>query len=931
LEQQDYGKTLNLPNTEFSMRANLPQKEPEMVKKWDEDGLYYKLMEHNAGKPKFVLHDGPPFANGDIHLGHALNKILKDIIVRYKNMTGFQAPFVPGWDTHGLPIEIQAIKKLKINKEELSPVKFREMCEDFAVKYIENQKEQFKRLGVIGDYKNPYITLKPEFEAKQIEVFGKMAEKNFIYKGKKPVYWCTDCETALAEAEIEYGEDKTNSIYVKFRVNDDKGVFDGFDKSKIFFVIWTTTTWTLPGNVAIALNPAFEYALVSAKGEYYVVAKDLADAFASVAQVEEYEIVKTFSGAELEYITCQHPFLDRDSLVILGDHVTLDAGTGCVHTAPGHGAEDYVACKDYDLPIVVPVDNKGYLTEEAGQFAGLFYEESNEKIIEQLLSTNSLVKVEPIIHQYPHCWRCGKPIIFRATEQWFASIDAFKKDALDAVDSVKWIPKWGEERIRKMIEDRGDWCISRQRLWGVPIPIFYCKDCGKELINPETIKIISALFKEKGCSAWYAMDASEILPEGYKCAECGCTEFTKEHDIMDVWFDSGSSHFAVCEQRDDLQWPADLYLEGNDQYRGWFQSSMLTSVAVTGKAPYKEVLTHGMTIDDEGRKMSKSKGNVVDPLEVAKKYGVDILRLWVVTADFKTDMRMSENILKQLSESYRKIRNTARYILGNIYDFNPDTDMVKTEDLLEIDRWALSKANALISKVRGGYDEYDFHILYHAIHNFCVVDMSNFYLDVIKDRLYTSKANSAERRSAQTAIYKILGILVKLLAPVLCFTSEEIWAEMPHVSSDNLYSIAFNDMPEACGCALLNDDKLNEKYDILLKVRSDVAKALELARGEKIIGHSLNAHVTLTAEGKIYEFLKANESDLVTTFIVSGVSVKEGTDETAYKAEEVEKLYVRVSVAEGEKCERCWMFSKTVGTDNNHPTLCKRCAEAISE
>ncbi len=931
MEQQDYGKTLNLPKTEFSMRANLPQKEPDMVKKWDEDGLYYKLMEHNAGKPKFVLHDGPPFANGDIHLGHALNKILKDIIVRYKNMTGYQSPFVPGWDTHGLPIEIQAIKKLKINKEELSPVKFREICHEFAMKYIENQKEQFKRLGCIGDYKNPYITLQPEFEAKQVEVFGKMAEKNFIYKGKKPVYWCTDCETALAEAEIEYAEDKTNSIYVKFQVNDDKGIFDGFDKSKIFFVIWTTTTWTLPGNVAIALNPAFEYCLMSAKGEYYVVAKDLAAAFAGIAEADDYEIVKTFSGAELENITCRHPFLDRDSLVILGDHVTLDAGTGCVHTAPGHGAEDYVACKDYDLPIVVPVDSKGYLTEEAGQFAGLFYEESNEKIIEQLLSTNSLVKVEPIIHQYPHCWRCGKPIIFRATEQWFASIDAFKKDALDAVDSVKWVPKWGEERIRKMIEDRGDWCISRQRLWGVPIPIFYCKDCGKEIINPETIKIIADLFREKGCSAWYAMDANEILPEGYKCHECGCTEFTKEHDIMDVWFDSGSSHFAVCELRDDLQWPADLYLEGNDQYRGWFQSSMLTSVAVTGKAPYREVLTHGMTIDDEGKKMSKSKGNVIDPLEVAKKYGIDILRLWVVTADFKTDMRMSENILKQLSESYRKIRNTARYILGNLYDFDPNKDMIDTADLMEIDRWALSKANALVSRVRSGYDAYDFHILYHAIHNFCVVDMSNFYLDVIKDRLYTSKASSAERRSAQTAIYKILGILVKLLAPVLCFTSEEIWAEMPHTESDNLYSIAFNDMPEACGCDLLNDEKLNEKYELLLKVRSDVSKALELARNDKVIGHSLNAHVTLTADGATYDFLKANEADLITVFIVSGVCVEKGSDEGAYKAEEVGNLYIKVTAAEGEKCERCWMFSDTVGSHSDHPTLCARCAEAISE
>ncbi|MBE7031060.1 MAG: isoleucine--tRNA ligase [Ruminococcaceae bacterium] len=921
--ESDYSKTLNLPQTEFSMRANLPQREPEMVAQWDADRLYYKLMEHNEGKPRFILHDGPPFANGDIHLGHALNKILKDIVVRYKNMSGFQAPFVPGWDTHGLPIEIQAIKKRKLKKDEMSEVEFREICHEFATKYIDNQKEQFKRLGVLGDFDNPYITLQKEFEAEQVEVFGEMARKGYIYKGLKPVYWCTDCQTALAEAEIEYAEDTTNSIYVRFRVHDGKGKFDGVDTDKVYFVIWTTTTWTLPGNVAIALNPNFDYVLMESAGEYYVVARELAEAFAATAKLESYEIVREFVGADLENITCHHPFLDRDSLVILGDHVTLDAGTGCVHTAPGHGAEDFIACQNYDLPIVVPVDDRGYLNEEAGKFAGMYYEKSNEAIIEELKSTNSLVAIEPIIHQYPHCWRCNKPIVFRATEQWFASIDDFKQDALDAIHGVKWTPAWGEERIARMVEDRNDWCISRQRLWGVPIPIFYCADCGKELINDETIAIVSKLFREKGSDAWYAMDADEILGGGFTC-ECGCDRHTKEHDIMDVWFDSGSSHFAVCKARPELGWPTDLYLEGNDQYRGWFQSSLLTSIAVSGKAPYREVLTHGMTIDDEGKKMSKSKGNVVDPLEVAKKYGVDILRLWVVTADFKTDMRMSDRILKQLSESYRKIRNTARYILGNLYDFNPDTDCVT--DLEELDHWAVMKANELVKKSRESYDSYEFHMMYHAIHNFCVVDMSNFYLDVIKDRLYTSKPDSHARRSAQTAMYRILDILVRALAPVLCFTTEEIWKAMPHKAGDDLYSVTFNDIPAYDES--LFDAALDAKYDRIRAARGDVSKALELARTDKTIGHSLGADVTLYATGDDYAFLKSMEAELPTLFIVSAAQVVEGEGE-GYAGEDMPGLTVAVAQAAGEKCDRCWMQSETVGQDADHPTLCARCAQAV--
>ena len=930
MEELDYRDTLNLPETEFSMRANLPQKEPEMAKKWDEERLYYKLMEKNDGKPKFVLHDGPPFANGDIHMGHSLNKILKDIIVRYKNMSGFKSPFVPGWDTHGLPIEVKAIKKLKVNRDDMDIPEFRKICRDFAVGYINDQKEQFKQLGVIGDFDNPYITLNPEFEAKQIKVFGEMAKKNFIYKGMKPVYWCTDCETALAEAEIEYAEDSTNSIYVKFQVKDDKGVFEGFDTSKIYFVIWTTTTWTLPGNVAISLNPSFDYALVSANGEYYVVAKELSENFAEIAGLESYEIVKEMKGSDLEYITCQHPFLDRDSLVIVGDHVTLDAGTGCVHTAPGFGADDFMVCRGYDVPIVVSVDAKGYQTEEAGKFAGMYYEKSNAAILEELKSTNSLVKIEPIVHQYPHCWRCSNPIVFRATEQWFASVDGFKKDAIKAIGEVNWFPKWGEDRIKKMVEDRSDWCISRQRKWGVPLPIFYCKECGHELINDESIEKISNIFAEKGSDAWYEMDASELVPAGSKCSECGCTEFTKEEDIMDVWFDSGSSHYAVCEGNDELAWPADLYLEGNDQYRGWFQSSLLTSVAMGMGAPYKNVVTHGFIVDGEGRKMSKSLGNGINPLDIAKKYGVDILRLWVVSADYQSDIKLSEDMLKQLSESYRKIRNTARYILGNLNDFNPETDMVEYDKLLEIDKFALSKINELVDRVNSCYDTYDFHLMQVAIHRFCVLDMSNFYLDIIKDRLYTTASDSLERRSAQTAMYLILDSLVRLLSPVLCFTSEEIWQAMPHKAGDDTYSVLFNDMPVKND--LYNDEKLDEKYELIRKIRADVSKALEIARKDKVIGHSLNAKVELYAEGKLYDFLKENEKDLITLFIVSDAEVVCGaSDETAFAGEDTEGLKIKVSQAPGEKCERCWMYSTTVGEDKEHTKLCARCADVIKK
>lgn len=927
----DYSETLNLPKTEFPMRGNLPQREPEILERQETDKMYEKIMEGNEGKPLFILHDGPPYANGDMHMGHALNKTLKDIITRFKNMDGFKAPYIHGWDTHGLPIERQAIASLGINRHEVDTVSFRNLCRDFAMKYVNLQMGSLKRLGALGKWEDPYLTLDPKFESKQIEIFGKMAEKGYIYKGLKPIYWCPDCETALAEAEIEYQEDKTNSIYVKFAVREDGGVFDscGIPKEKINFLIWTTTTWTLPGNVAICLNKAFTYDLVEANGEYFIIADELVGSVMEAGGRKDYKTICSYTGAELEHIRCAHPFIDRDSVVILGDHVTLDAGTGCVHTAPGHGLEDYIACLQYkDIPIVVPVDEKGYLNEEAGEFAGLYYEKSNAKIIEKLTSLDALYAIQEIIHQYPHCWRCHNPIVYRAAEQWFASVDAIKEDAVKAIQGVTWLPKWGEDRITGMVQDRSDWCISRQRTWGVPIPIFYCAECGKELINADTIKAVADVFYEKGSNAWYELEAEEILPEGTVCPACGHNHFTKEKDIMDVWFDSGSSHSGVLDVKEGLQFPADMYLEGNDQYRGWFQSSLLTSIAARGEAPYKTVITHGMIVDESGEKMSKSKGNGISPQDIIKDYGADVLRLWVASADYKTDMHISKNILKQISEAYRKIRNTARYILGNIHDFNPDTDAVKVADMPEIDRFAMSRLNKVVEKALEGYRSYEFHVVFHAIHNFCVVDMSNFYLDVIKDRLYSEKADSLARRSAQTVMFRILDALVRLMAPILAYTTEEIWAHMPHAASDKAEFVLLNDMPKVDSAA--QDEALEAKWNQILSVRGDVSKALETARADKVIGHSLGAEVTIYAEGALYDLLSAESDTLATYFIVSGAKVCALSEAPADAAEGETGIKVKVANAPGEKCERCWMFSETVGKNADHPTLCSRCAETLA-
>ena len=922
---KDYTKSVNLPQTDFPMRANLPQREPETLAYWDELDLYNELMKRNKGKTPFVLHDGPPYANGDIHMGHALNKVLKDIIVRYKTLAGFYAPYVPGWDTHGLPIEQQAIKKLGINRHEAGPVKFRRACREFALQNVENQKTQFKRLGVIGDWENPYLTLKNEFVANQVEVFGEMAKKGLIYKGLKPVYWCPHCETALAEAEIEYAEDKATSIYVKFEVKDDKGLFAGL--GKVYFVIWTTTTWTLPGNLAVCLNPDFEYSLCKFdNGETYVLATELIENVVKATGLGEYEIVKKFTGSELELMVCAHPFIDRESLVIVGDHVTLEAGTGCVHTAPGFGAEDYMVCKNYpQIETIVPVDSKGYQTADAGEFAGMYYEKSNAAILEKLKELGALVGAEDMVHQYPHCWRCDSPIIFRAADQWFASVDALKDDAVKAIKGVQWIPQWGEDRITSMVVDRSDWCISRQRTWGVPIPMFFCEECGKELINDDTIKAVSDLFKTEGPDMWWEKSAEEILPVGTKCS-CGCSKFTKEKDIMDVWFDSGSSHKAVCDERDDLVYPPDMYLEGNDQYRGWFQSSLLTSIATKGVAPYKTVITHGMIQDGEGKKMSKSKGNSISPQEITDQYGADVLRLWVVSADYRTDMRMSQEMLKQLSEGYRKIRNTARYILSNVNDFDPNKDMVKYEDMLELDRWAVMKLNGVIEKAVAAYERYEFHMLYNAILNFCIVDLSNFYLDILKSRLYTEKPDSFERRSAQSAMFMILDALVKLLAPVIVFTAEEIWKFMPHYDSDDKASVMFSEMPKAD--AKYNDEALAQKWEKIIAVRNDVNKALEPMRNAKVIGKSLDAEVAVYADGDLAELLKSMESELAEIFITSKAVVGNEAPADAFAGEVVK---VTAEASKHEKCGRCWVHSETVGTIEGFDGICADCVRKLTK
>jgi len=912
------------------MRAGLPEREPEFLKYWEENKIYEKKQELHAGHKKFVLHDGPPYANGKIHMGTALNKILKDIIMKYKYAQGFDTPYVPGWDTHGMPIEHAAIKNLGLNRHELDTLVLRKECHDYALKWIDEQRTDFKRLGVLGDWDHPYITMTHDYEAVQIHVFGEMAKKGYIYKGKKAVYWCPHCETALAEAEIEYGEEKSPAIFVKMPLVKDNGMLPEAAQGKpAYIVIWTTTPWTMPANVAIALHPDFEYAWVECEGEILFMAKEMLEAVGKVCKKDLSNIIGTCKGKDMEYAECRHPFetIDRKSLVVLADYVTLEAGTGCVHTAPGHGADDFETGVRYNLPIICPVDGSGKLTAEAGaDFAGMFVFDANVPIIKYLAGLNRLFGKENIRHQYAHCWRCKNPIIYRATEQWFASVDGFREEALNAIaNDVQWIPSWGEARIHNMVADRHDWCISRQRVWGVPIPIFYCEDCNEHLVNDDTINAVADLFAKEGSDAWWAHSAEEILPQGTKCPKCGGTHFRKESDIMDVWFDSGSSHAAVCKTRPELAWPADMYLEGSDQHRGWFQSSLLTSVATEGKAPYRAVLTHGYVVDGEGRKMSKSVGNTVAPQEVIAQYGADIIRLWAASSDYKADIRISKEILKQLSEVYRKIRNTIRYILGNTNDFNYETDKVEFKDMLELDRWALMHMQLLKKEVSAAYESYDFHVLYHAIHNFCSVEMSSYYLDILKDRLYAYKADSFERRSAQTSMYEIMLDLVVMIAPVLSFTMEEVWQFMKKPASmpESVFMMPWPECKEE-----YIDEALESKWDNFIEIRSEITRVLEGARRAKTIGHSLDAKVELHATGEALAILRSVEGDLATLLIVSQAKLVEGLA-GGVEATGREDLKVTVQAAEGEKCERCWIYSDTVGKDAEHPTVCARCAAAL--
>ncbi len=913
----DYNKTINLPKTEFPMRAGLPAREPGMLESWEGMDLYNELLKKNEGKPRFALHDGPPFSNGNLHMGHALNKSIKDFMVRSAAMRGYYTPYVPGWDNHGMPIESAIIKQNKLNRKAMSVPEFRTACHEFAQHYIDVQMAGFKRLGVLGDWEHPYKTMDPGFEAQEVKIFGEMFKKGVIYKGLKPVYWCPKDETALAEAEIEYQDDPCTTVYVKFPLEDDLGKLGDVDHSRLYFLIWTTTIWTLPGNLAIALHPRDSYALVRAEnGETYILAEALVEKVMGVGGVKNYEIVDTYPGAFFENMLARHPFLDKTSRLVNAEYVTMDSGTGCVHTAPGFGADDYQTCRRYGMEMVVPVDDQGRHTDYAGKYAGMTTDESNPVILADMRESGALFASEDIVHSYPHCWRCKHPIIFRATPQWFCSVDAFKDAAVAACDDVRWIPAWGKDRMISMIRERSDWCISRQRRWGLPIPVFYCADCGKPVCDDATIEAVSSLFAHQGSNAWYEKSAEEILPQGYKCPHCGGVHFTKEEDTLDGWFDSGSTHFASM-QRDQGFWPADVYMEGLDQYRGWFQSSLLTAVGAMGAgAPFRQCVTHGWTVDGEGKAMHKSLGNGVDPADIFKKYGADMIRLWAGSADYHVDVRCSDNIFKQLSQSYLKFRNTARYCLGNLAGFDAD-NLAAPGDMLELDRWAVTKLGTLTEKCLAAYDSYEFHVVSHAIGDFCVVELSSFYLDIIKDRLYCEETDGPSRRSAQTALYLILDTMTRLFAPILAFTCDEIWQAMPHRQGDDVRNVVLNEMNGPFTHYAL-DQAAMAKWDRIIAVRTAVNGALEAARAEKIIGKSLEARVALTVPAEDAFLASMDSGELADLLIVSQVSVAVGG-----------ALEVQVAPAQGEKCERCWKVLSSVGYDHDHPTLCARCARVV--
>ena len=916
----DYKDTLLMPKTEFPMRGNLPNKEPQMQEKWEEMNIYEKVQKRTEGRPFFVLHDGPPYANGDLHMGHALNKVLKDMIVRHKSMTGFHAPYVPGWDTHGLPIE-QALVNKGVNRKELTVAEFRKMCEEYAYSQIDSQRSQFKRIGVRGDWENPYITLKPEFEARQIQVFGEMAKKGYIYKGLKPVYWSPSSESALAEAEIEYKDKKSPSIYVAFPIKDGLGVVD----KDVRIVIWTTTPWTIPANLGISVHPEFTYAIVEVEGNKFLLAKDLVEFVAKEIGWESYEIVNELKGSDLDRVVAKHPFYDRDSLVMLGEHVTAEAGTGCVHTAPGHGEDDFYVSKQYGIDALSPINDRGVMTDEAPGFEGLFYEDANKEVTKKLDEEGALLKLSFITHSYPHDWRSKKPVIYRATAQWFASIESFRNELLEAIRNTKFTPTWGETRLYNMVRDRGDWCISRQRVWGVPIPVFYAEN-GEAIITDETIAHVADLFREHGSNVWFEWDAKDLLPEGFKHEGSPNGEFTKETDIMDVWFDSGSTHQGVLVERDDLVYPADLYLEGSDQYRGWFNSSLTTSVAINGIAPYKGLLSHGFTLDGEGRKMSKSLGNVIVPSKVMNQLGADILRLWVSSVDYTADVRVSDSNFKQVSEVYRKIRNTLRFLHGNVADFNPASDRVAFEDMRPIDQYVYVKLQDLIKDVLNAYENYEFAGVYHAVNNFCTGELSSFYLDIAKDVVYIEGADHPHRRAMQTVMYDSLLALLKLLTPIIPHTTDELWAYLEHVEEE---SVQLTDMPQAED---LGDvaEALRERFSRLMLVRDDVLKALEEARNAKVIGKSLEAKVTVALPEKMAGILTADDIDYAQFFIVS--KFQEGEEgKLSSEALQLDYATVLVEKADGEKCDRCWTISESVGTDADHPELCSRCADVVKK
>ncbi|MBF0252255.1 MAG: isoleucine--tRNA ligase [Candidatus Omnitrophica bacterium] len=925
-EKRNYKSTLNLPKTDFSMKADLPNKEPLMIEKWAKEDIYKKISEKrkNSGK-KYILHDGPPYANGHIHVGHVLNKMLKDICIKYKTMQGFYAPYVPGWDCHGLPVEHQLFKELGINKYQIDQVEFRKKAYDYALRFVDIQKEEFKRLGIFGEWDNPYLTLTSDYEADIIESFAMLYEKGYIYKGLKPVNWCISCETALAEAEVEHADKNSHSIYVKFASLNEK-------EKDTFLIIWTTTPWTLPGNVAVAVHPELVYAHIDTGKEKWVLLEKLVEPLMKKFGIKGHKKLCTLSGKEVisKYPHVKHPFMDRKSKLVEALYVTDTEGTGCVHTAPGHGQDDFMTGKKYDLPVIVPVDHKGIFTSEAGELEGEHIIKANDKIISILEGNNALIITELLTHSYPHCWRCKKPIIFRATEQWFMNIDHLdlRERLLENINkNVNWVPASGAERISSMIKNRPDWCLSRQRYWGVPIPAFQCDKCFTTFTSPQIIHKVAELTRKSNADVWFTSPNEVFLGNDQSCEKCGNKTFTKEGDILDVWFDSGVSHKAVLEARENLQAPADLYLEGSDQHRGWFQSSLITSVGMKNEAPYKKVLTHGFVVDGAGKKMSKSLGNVIHPEKVMKKYGADILRLWVSSSDYENDIKLSDEILERLADGYRKIRNTFRFLHSNLYDFNLDVDCIDEKELCETDKWILAKLSNLVENTQMWYETSNFHRIYRAVYDFCVIDVSSIYLDVSKDVLYVSAAASHERRSSQTALFYILDVLARILAPILSFTSEEIWS---------YYS--FKDKPESVHLALWpslvykteawKDESLLNNWEKLIELRDFVMKELEIKRDEGLIGSSLEAKVLFTSKDKhVLSFLETNIKLLPSLFKISQaetISYKDGM-----KLSETLSIAINVVTAEGDKCPRCWIYSKEIGADKNNVELCPRCSEAV--